>query len=139
VTPEVNPFLEGVTGNDQAAKRLPIGNFLNRLVGVVCAVAALPYIGPWIVTVDPSNARAVADFHTAFNVVLALVFFPLLTPYANVLKRWLPSRINQSDPSRPIYLDPAARETPVLAIGGAAREIPSPATQKHPPSGGWRV
>jgi phosphate:Na+ symporter len=118
----INPILEGVTGNDQAAKRLPIGNFVNRLIGVVCAIAALPYISPWIVTVDPNNARAVADFHTAFNVVLALIFFPLLTPYANLLKRWLPSRINQSDPSRPIYLDPAARETPVLAIGAAARE-----------------
>jgi phosphate:Na+ symporter len=118
----INPILEGVTGNDQAAKRLPIGNFLNRLIGVVCGVAALPYISPWIVTVDPNNARAVADFHTAFNVVLALTFFPLLGPYANLLKRWLPSRINLSDPSRPIYLDPAARETPVLAIGAAARE-----------------
>jgi|HubBroStandDraft_6_1064221.scaffolds.fasta_scaffold11971_2 phosphate:Na+ symporter len=118
----INPILEGVAGNDQAAKRLPIGNFVNRLIGVVCGVAALPYISPWIVTVDPNNARAVADFHTAFNVVLALIFFPLLTPYANLLKRWLPSRINQSDPSRPIYLDPAARETPVLAIGAAARE-----------------
>ena len=118
----INPILEGVTGNDQAAKRLPIGNFVNRLIGVVCAIAVLPYISPWIVTVDPNNARAVADFHTAFNVVLALIFFPLLTPYANLLKRWLPSRINQSDPSRPIYLDPAARETPVLAIGAAARE-----------------
>jgi phosphate:Na+ symporter len=118
----INPILEGVTGNDQAAKRLPIGNFVNRLIGVVCAIAALPYISPWILTVDPNNARAVADFHTAFNVVLALIFFPLLTPYANLLKRWLPSRINQSDPSRPIYLDPAARETPVLAIGAAARE-----------------
>ncbi|HTB41570.1 MAG TPA: Na/Pi cotransporter family protein [Reyranella sp.] len=118
----INPILEGVTGNDQAAKRLPIGNFVNRLIGVVCAIAALPYISPWIVTVDPNNARAVADFHTAFNVVLALIFFPLLTPYANLLKRWWPSRIDQSDPSRPIYLDPVARETPVLAIGAAARE-----------------
>jgi phosphate:Na+ symporter len=118
----INPILEGVTGNDQAAKRLPIGNFLNRLFGVVCGVMALPYISPWIVTVNPNNARAVADFHTVFNVVLALVFFPLLTPYASLLTRWLPSRIDQSDPSRPIYLDPAARETPVLAIGAAARE-----------------
>jgi phosphate:Na+ symporter len=118
----INPILEGVAGNDQAAKRLPIGNFVNRLIGVVCGIAALPYISPWIVTVDPNNARAVADFHTAFNVVLALIFFPLLTPYANLLKRWWPSRIDQSDPSRPIYLDPVARETPVLAIGAAARE-----------------
>ena len=37
-----------------------------------------------MVTIEPNNARAVADFHTAFNLLLALVFFPLLTPYRRV-------------------------------------------------------
>jgi phosphate:Na+ symporter len=64
----------------------------------------------------------VADFHTAFNVILALLFFPLLAPYAALLKRWMPARVDQNDPSRPIYLDPSARDVPVLALGGAARE-----------------
>jgi phosphate:Na+ symporter len=54
--------------------------------------------------------------------VLALVSFPLLKPYAALLRRWLPTRVDQRDPSRPIYLDPSASETPVLALGGAARE-----------------
>lgn len=73
-------------------------------------------------TVDPDNARAVADFHTAFNVVLALMFFPLLGPYAALLRRVMPTRVDQADPSKPLYLDPAARETPAVALGGAARE-----------------
>ncbi len=117
----INPLLEG-TGEDPAARRLPIGNLLNRLVGVVIALAALPWLSRLTVIVEPDNARAVADFHTAFNLALALVFFPLLTPYARLLQRWLPARLDQNDPGRPIYLDPAARETPVLALGGAARE-----------------
>ncbi len=75
-----------------------------------------------MVIVEPNDARAVADFHTVFNVALALVFFPLLKPYAGLLQRLLPSRIDQRDPGQPIYLDPAAQETPVLALGGAARE-----------------
>ncbi len=86
----INPLLEGTTGTDPAARRLPVGNLVNRIFGVGCCVAALPYIGPWLVAIDPNNARAVADFHTAFNVILALVFFPLLTPYAGLLKRWMP-------------------------------------------------
>jgi phosphate:Na+ symporter len=118
----INPVLEGATGNDPAAKRLPIGNLLNRIVGVALALAALPYLSVLMVILEPNNARAVADFHTIFNVVLALVFFPLLKPYASLLRRWMPARIDQADPSRPIYLDPSARETPVLALGGAARE-----------------
>jgi Na+/phosphate symporter len=27
------------------------------------------------VTIDPDNSRVLADFHTAFNLILALVFF----------------------------------------------------------------
>ena len=48
----INPVLEGATGDDPAAKRLPLGNLLNRLLGVGIALAALPYIGPWLVTID---------------------------------------------------------------------------------------
>lgn len=118
----INPLLEGSAGDDPAARRLPIGNLLNRLIGVVVALAALPWLSRLMVTVEPDNARAVANFHTAFNLLLALIFFPLLDPYARLLKRWLPIKLDQTDPGRPIYLDPAARETPVLALGGASRE-----------------
>jgi phosphate:Na+ symporter len=47
---------------------------------------------------------------------------PLLRPYASVLRRLLPTRVDQADPAQPLYLDAAARETPVVALGGAARE-----------------
>src|SRR5690242_684037 len=118
----INPLLEGGAGDDPAARRLPIGNLVNRLIGVVIALAALPWLSRLMVIVEPDNARAVANFHTAFNLVLALVFFPLLSPYARLLKRWLPTKLDQNDPGRPIYLDPSAQETPVLALGGASRE-----------------
>lgn len=118
----INPVLEGATGDDPAARRLPLGNLLSRSIGIAVAFAILPTIGRFMVTIEPNNARSVADFHTAFNVVLALVFLPLLGPYSALLRRWLPARINDADPSRPLYLDPAAKETAVVAIGGAARE-----------------
>jgi phosphate:Na+ symporter len=118
----INPVLEGGAGDDPAARRLPIGNLINRALGVVVALAALPVLGPWLVTVDPDNTRVVADFHTGFNLILALVFFPLLTPYANLLRRLLPARVNNADPGRPLYLDPAAIEVPMVALGAATRE-----------------
>ena len=118
----INPVLEGGAGDDPAARRLPIGNLINRMIGVVAALAALPVLGPWLVTVDPDNARVVADFHTGFNLILALVFFPLLTPYASLLRRLLPVRVNTADPGRPMYLDPAAVEVPMVALGAATRE-----------------
>jgi phosphate:Na+ symporter len=122
----INPVLEGGTGDAKtqgpSARRLPVGNLINRVAGVVAVLMVLPRLGSWIVAIEPDNARAVADFHTVFNVALAVVFFPLLTPYARLLRRLMPARINAADPSQPMYLDPAATETPVVAIGGAARE-----------------
>lgn len=118
----LNPILEGGSADDPAAKRLPIGNFLTRLVGVAIALALLPSIGVAMVTIVPDDARSVANFHLLFNLALAGLFLPVLTPYAALLTRMLPARVDPADPSRPLYLDPAARETPIVALGAAARE-----------------
>ena len=76
----------------------------------------------WIVAIEPDSARAVANYHLLFNLLLAAIFFPLLGPFAKLLWWMLPSRVDPADPSRPLYLDPSARETPIVALGGASRE-----------------
>ena len=101
----MNPLLEsGVTG-DPASKRLPVGNLVNRLAGVALGLALLNWIGPKLVTLDPEPARAVADFHTGFNLVMALMFLPILKPFARLLTWVLPVRVDAADPSQPVYLD----------------------------------
>jgi phosphate:Na+ symporter len=118
----INPLIESGVSGDPAAKRLPIGNLINRIVGCALGLALLNWIGPKLVAIEPDPGRAVADFHTAFNIVLALLFFPVLAPFAKLLMRMLPARVDPADPSQPMYLDGAARETPSIAIAGAARE-----------------
>jgi len=118
----INPLIEGTVAGDPASKRLPLGNLLNRCLGVVIGLLALPYAGPWLVALVPDGARAVAVFHTGFNLLLATLFFPFLKPYAALLRRLLPARIDPSDPTMAVYLSGAARGTPVIALGGAARE-----------------
>jgi phosphate:Na+ symporter len=118
----INPVLEGLSGQDWSTRRVAVGNLLNRLFGVIVGVALLDVIGPWMVTFDPDNARVVADFHTGFNVLLAVLFLPLLRPYARLLERLLPTKVDVSDPSRPRYLADAARETPTIALAAASRE-----------------
>src|ERR1700722_16205719 len=49
----ITPVLEGGAGDDPAARRLPIGNLINRGLGVLVALAVLPMLGTWLVMVDP--------------------------------------------------------------------------------------
>src|SRR6202165_3405029 len=64
----INPLLEGGVSGDPAAKRLPIGNLINRVVGGALGLSLLNWIGPKLVAIEPDPGRAVADFHTAFNI-----------------------------------------------------------------------
>lgn len=118
----VNPLTEGVSSDDPAARRLPLGNFLTRIAGVLVALMFLPWIEPLITHWSADGSRAVANFHTLFNVVVAAIFLPLLIPYGALLTRWLPKRIDPNDPSRPLYLDESAHDVPAVALGHATRE-----------------
>jgi phosphate:Na+ symporter len=116
----INPLVEG-PGGDPAVKRLPIGNLIGRILGVAVTISFLGPISQFMMSIEPTSARAVADFHTLFNLGVAAVSLPLLGPYASLLRRWLPEN-DPADPARPLYLDPAAKETPIVALGAASRE-----------------
>ena len=116
----VNPALE--SGGEPAARRVPIGNLATRIVGVAVALAALPLLAPLFAALEADPARRVADFHTAFNLVLAGVFLPALGPFARLLERLLPARPVPPDPARPRFLDPTVLSEPALAIDAARRE-----------------
>ena len=93
----INPVLEGGSGNDPVGRRLPLGNLFNRLLGCIVALVLLRRIGALMVQIEPDPARAVADFHTGFNLVLAALFLPALGPYAWVLRKLLPARVTAED------------------------------------------
>lgn len=118
----VNPVLEGTRGRDRAGQRLPFGNLINRLVGVAACLLAFPWLAQGLAHANLPAARLVAGFHTAFNLVLALLFFPWLSAYGGLLERWFPARTGEAPPGTPIYLDEALREHPALALGAAKRE-----------------
>jgi phosphate:Na+ symporter len=118
----INPLLEAGVRGDPASRRLPVGNMLNRLVGVLIA---LPFLGPIareLATLQPDSAKMTAEFHMLFNVTLAAIFIGLLDPVAWLLVRLLPEKKQTADASAPRYLDEAALENPPLALANAARE-----------------
>jgi phosphate:Na+ symporter len=119
----LNPLIETSQRGNLASRRLPIGNLLTRLVG--CALV-LPFLHPIADTLqryEPNPARLAADFHTAFNILLALVFIGPLDLLAKQLTRWLPEQQKSADPGTPVYLDAAASGAPAVALVCAAREV----------------
>jgi phosphate:Na+ symporter len=118
----INPLLEGASRADPANRRLPFGNLINRLVGVLIVLPLLPFLAREATALQPDAAKMTAEFHTAFNVALAVIFIGLLDPLAWLLERLLPERKQATDPSLPRYLDEGAIYTPSLAISNAARE-----------------
>ena len=118
----INPLLEGGTSANAASRRVPLGNLINRIVGVALALPFLQPIADLFARLDPNAARMTADFHTAFNVVLAVAFVFLLDAVAALLRKLLPEPAKRADPSAPLYLDETAIDTPSVALACAARE-----------------
>ncbi|HEY6922321.1 MAG TPA: Na/Pi cotransporter family protein, partial [Steroidobacteraceae bacterium] len=118
----LNPLVEGSQGDNPASRRLPLGNLLNRLAGCALLLPFLHPIARFLAEVEPNPSHMAADFHTAFNLILAIVFILPLGAAAALLERLLPDRAKHSDLSTPLYLDETALATPSVALVCAARE-----------------
>jgi len=101
---------------------LPLGNLLNRLVGILLVLPFLRPLARELALLQPDAAKMTAEFHMLFNVALAAIFIAPLDAVAALLVRILPERTRPADPSVPRYLDETALETPSLALANAARE-----------------
>ena len=117
----LNPVLEG-DRSEWARLRVPLGNLVNRLVGGVIVLAALPWASEAMLWLDPAPTRFVANAHLAFNIVLAVAALPLLPAFARMLERLLPEAGAAGDPAAPRYLDESALRSPPVALANAERE-----------------
>jgi phosphate:Na+ symporter len=119
----INPLIEASQPGNPASRRLPIGNLLTRVTGCLVVLPFLNVITDGLLQLEPNPARLAADFHTAFNVVLALAFIAPLPALAALLTRWLPEQTKPADPATPLYLDSASTGTPSVGLVCAAREV----------------
>ena len=119
----INPLIEASQPGNPASQRLPLGNLLMRAAGCLLLLPFLRLIAEYLPQLEASPGRAAADFHTAFNVLVALIFVLPLDAIAAFLTRWLPAPRTPVDPATPLYLDSSATSTPSVALVCAAREV----------------
>lgn len=97
----INPLLEGGRRADPASYRLPAGNLINRLIGVILVTPFLAPIAQALHAFEPNMAKMTALFHIAFNVALAVAFIGLLDPLPGFCPRCFPTASGRRTATRP--------------------------------------
>ena len=102
--------------------RISVSTLIMRLVFVLFLLCFAGQEKELLAKYHLTDARTVVDFHTAFNVVLAIIFLPLLDVVAKIAKKLIPDKRDDNDLAAPKYLDEHSIETPTVALTNAARE-----------------
>jgi len=105
------------------ARRIPIGNLLFRTLGAVLVLPLIGFVAPYIALLGSDPGRQIANFHTVFNLALAIAFLPLTSVVGKVLIKLLPEGAGKDGEAKPRYLDPAVINSPSVAIACATREV----------------
>ncbi|MBB61719.1 Na/Pi cotransporter family protein [Stutzerimonas balearica] len=103
------------------ARRVALGNLLYKLAGL----AVVPFLDPlvgWMATLGFSLQTQVIAFHLFYNTLRCLMLLPTVRPMAHLCEQLLPDRRIEQGIAQPRHLDPAALETPSLALANAVRE-----------------
>jgi len=122
-------------GTQPTARRTAWAHTIHNIVGVALALVLLKWFKPVVLSVSPSaeglevgtNAyqavlqRQVANSHTLFNVLSALLFLIFNTHFAELLERWIPDR--RMAETEATHLDRRLLDTPVAAAGAVLQEL----------------
>jgi phosphate:Na+ symporter len=104
-----------------AARRVTIGNLIIRGVGCVAVLPFAGALGTLLLTLPFTPASMPVDAHLVFNIVLAIVAWPLTPALSRLM-----TRLIADDPKGeegPRFLDAQALDTPVVALANATREV----------------
>lgn len=104
------------------SRRLACGNLALKILVALIGLAILPYLLQWLESAPGPMQNQIAMVHTGFNVVLALIGFPLAGILATTLERVVPAPAAGAT-FGPKYINVAHVESTTLAMGQSLREI----------------
>lgn len=115
----IPPLIEA---GSPVAKRLPLGNLLVRVFGCLACLPLLHPIADGLAQLSGGPARIAVNFHTAFNLALALIFIVPVDALSKFVVRLLPEPPRPADLGVPLHLDQAALGSANVALANATRE-----------------
>jgi phosphate:Na+ symporter len=116
------PAITATIAEPRVARRIPLGNLIFRLIGVLLA---LPFLGPiaqHLIAFDADPVRLIVNFHLLFNLALCLGLLAFIGPVGRLVDRLLPEPAGNGEDAGPRHLDESLLDTPPVALAMAARE-----------------
>jgi phosphate:Na+ symporter len=104
-------------------RRVALGSMLFRLSGAIIVLPLINHLETGIAFITSDMRFGVVAFHVIYNTVRCGLLLPAVAPMAKLCVRLLPSQETADGGIQPRHLDPAAIETPTLALANAAREV----------------
>lgn len=106
-----------------AGRRVALGSMLFRLSGAILVLPFINHLELLIAGLGHDLRFSVVAFHVLYNSVRCGLLLPLVEPMARLCERLLPERPLDDGAVRSQHLDPAAIDTPSLALANASREV----------------
>ena len=108
------------------ARRTAMAHTIFNVIGTIMLMPLfLPAVIPLAKILFPRYATEIpapmAAVHTFFNVVTTLVFIPFVRQYAKFIEWLVPGKTKE--PPRLTILNPKVRQSPVIALDQASREV----------------
>ncbi len=111
-------------GKPREALRAAVAHTLFNVGGVVLWLPLVGVLADLVVGLSGGTARQLANAHTVFNVANAVIALAVLRPFARLVERWVPDRVEDVPGAiRARYLDRNLLRTPSLALDRARLEL----------------
>lgn len=106
-----------------AAVQIPLANIIMRLIVGIIALMIAPMGIDFFKQLELNAVQSVIATHVAYNVILGVIFIPLVRPLAKLSEKISPIKEDRvEDMFSPKYLDKKALSSPSSALSCATRE-----------------
>lgn len=117
-------------GQPRNAKRTAAAHCIFNVSGCLLFIWFIRPFAAFIQIISPKGpeveviSRQIANAHTTFNIVMTLIWTPLLFVMVKLVMRLIPDKKEgEGDPAEPVYLDDRLMAQPAAALQLAAKEI----------------
>lgn len=117
------PAITATMSESVEVRRIPLGNLLFRISGVIIAAPFIGIAAEYITQITADHGFRIIAFHLMFNAALLVVFISFTQVAASLTEKMLPAAlVPENEFTGPKYLDHKLYETPSAALSAATRE-----------------